>query len=138
MKLLTMLMALSMFINSPQKIGIKKIIIRYVDFNIETFVAVGCDSFEERFENEMKTIVIEDKKRLDIFEKYINELSKDDNEQSFPDVRLKMEIFENNGRIDTLCMDYARISFNNVSMKDSKKFKSMIMGIISKRKKYNH
>ena len=86
----------------------------------------------------MKTIVIEDKKRLDIFEKYINELGKDDNEKLFPDVRLKMEIFENNGKIDTLCMDNVRISLNKVSMRDSKKFKNMIKGIISKIKRNNH
>lgn len=134
MKFLAMLMIFPLFINSHQKIEIKKIIIRYVDFNIETFVAVGCDSFEGRFEDEIKTIVIKDKKRLDKFEKYINELSKDDNEKLLPDVRLKMEIFENNGKIDTLCMDNVRISLNKVSMKDSKKFKSMIKGIISRSK----
>ncbi|MDR3628342.1 MAG: hypothetical protein P4L45_15975 [Ignavibacteriaceae bacterium] len=138
MKLLAMLMIFPLFINPPQKIEIKKIIIRYVDFNIEKLVAVGCDSFEGRFEDEIKTIVIKDKKRLAKFEKYINELSKNDNDPSFPDVRLKMEIFENNGKIDTLCMDNVGISFNNVSMKDSKKFRSMIKGIISKSKKNNY
>ena len=131
MKLLLMLPILSLLIYSPQKSEIKKILIKYVDFNIETFVAVRCNSFEERFGEEVRTIIINKKKELDTFDHYLNELSKDENEKLFPDVRLKMEIIRNNGIIDTLCMDNVRISLNNHPMKNSKKFRSMIKGILA-------
>jgi hypothetical protein len=129
-----MLSTLSLFINSPQRSEINKIIIKYVDFNIETLVAVRCDSFEDRFKHEMRTIIINNKKKLDLFDHYLNDLSKDENEHLSPDVRLKMEIMKKNGTADTLCMDNVRISLNHVSMNNSKKFRNLIREVLASNK----
>lgn len=94
----------SVKICKAQKIPIKKLVIRHVDYDVERIYKITCDNFEKEFKNGTYNKIISNPKYLSDFYKYKMNL-KPNPKNYHPDVRLKVFIFYYNGTCDTLCSD---------------------------------
>lgn len=95
----------------------KKVVIKYVDYEIMTPFNIGCNNFTSFFGDEVKTIEIMDNTTINKISTLINKLEEDP-EKYYPDVRLTIELINDN-KIDTLCMSHLGISLNGKAMKFS-------------------
>jgi hypothetical protein len=95
------------YINSQ---NINKVLISYVDYEIETPLAVSCENFTNDFYNEKKDIQVSQKRDIVKLVNIIKKLTIDTT-QGFPDTRLIIKIYYEN-RISTLCMNDLRIAID--------------------------
>lgn len=92
---------------------IKRLNIKFVDVNIETPFQIKCESFEDFFQDEIDSISIKNSEQITEFSKIVKELELADlSKYSFPDTRIKIEIFYNKKK-SYICMDCFVISFSD-------------------------
>lgn len=117
----------------PKEKRVDKIIISYVDFEIETFYKITCDNYENSFNDIYKVEVI-DSVSVNKIMAIIKTLHKD-KDKSDPDTRVKLKILYNDNSCDSLCMDDLRINYNGKAIKYSQRLKNEILKIVAKTNK---
>jgi hypothetical protein len=101
--------------NNTEKDIVTKIEVKKVDFGILTIAHVDCAKYEDWFNSDIETHIIENKDSINLLINIINNLQQDTSNYDFnndPDVRAKLLICHKNNSIDTLCMDNGRIMLN--------------------------
>ncbi|HQB19502.1 MAG: hypothetical protein ACOXZH_07925 [Bacteroidales bacterium] len=101
-------------IGCTEDIPIKKIEIRKVDFAITSIITVDCNNLENYFKEELETIIIEDKSKIEKIFKIISNLENDTSNYK-PDVRAKLLIYYEKDKVDTICMSNVGIILNGQS-----------------------
>jgi hypothetical protein len=114
--LLAIVSSVDHFSMVKNKAIIKKIEIKHVDFELTSIISIDCSNFENYFEQDLNTIVIESEKDLKLFSSYVDELI-EDKDQYKPDVRAKIFIYRTVNKVDTLCLSHLGLVLNGVPMK---------------------
>jgi hypothetical protein len=111
-----------------------KMIIKYVDLELETPVCITCDLFEKYFKYD--SLVVSDKKKL---KNIVNDLShlKCGKRKYIVDARIKIECFIGNKITAIYCLDSVGILNNQEVMDMSKKLLGDIKGLIANKKNCN-
>lgn len=123
MKSIYLIIMLCISLSSPQ-VKIRKIEIHKVSFNISTMISVTCDRFDNSFDG-IKKFTIADKHSISKFAKYLKKMEHDP-ENYKPDVRAKVSIYYEDGKIETLCMSRLGILYNGQSYLMNKDFRDFI------------
>lgn len=98
--------------------GTVMVIIHYVPFNIATTIDVDCDHFLESFSKKVKSDTITNVAMINHIDSLVSTLQKDTIGIN-PDVRLKMELYRENGSIDIICTNGYLINYNGIPMTPS-------------------
>jgi len=111
-----------------------KMIIKYVDLELETPVCISCDLFEKYFIYD--SLVVSDKKEL---ENIFSELShlKSEKIKYTVDARIKIACFIGNSIAAIYCLDSIGIINNGEVRGISKKLLSDIKGLIANKENHN-
>jgi hypothetical protein len=83
---------------------INKILIKYVDYDLETVYKINCDDFEKQFGSSIHSHVVTNSSDLNKFCEFERKL-KLNSKKYDPDVRAKIIIYKDDGTKDTLCLD---------------------------------
>lgn len=99
-------------INNKRADSIKKIVIKYIDFEIETPFKTDCKDFISAFKNMIQTISISDKEKINELVSVINKLPHATNKMPKPDTRIKIELIYENGEIQDYCIGQFSVTHN--------------------------
>lgn len=103
-----------------QKANIEKIVIHYVDLQIETPFDVTCENFDNFFSSSYKAKIISNKNQLRKFADYLAHCDVLDGAKNV-DVRVKAVITYFDGKTTVLCMNkFNDILINNKLIKENK------------------
>lgn len=92
-------------IKKSNKIYVKQIICKYVDFSIETVIDINCDDFERQFSDKMETVVINDSNQINKILSLINSLKIAGKEYyQHVDTRMKAQMKYNNDSSESICV----------------------------------
>jgi hypothetical protein len=98
-----------------------------VGFAMTTIVAVSCEHFEDAFPDRAQVTVYA-KKDIKRFSRLLSGLTPRCDDFP-PDTRAKVLIYYKDGRVDTLCASYGRISLNGRAMNGDKRMVSFIESV---------
>ena len=93
MNKLLMLAFLIMSCCGHKEVKITRLTIMYVDFDMETFYSIKCETFENKFKSAVQRKTITNNSTLTIFNRYLSKL-KPDKEKYIPDVRTKIIVYK--------------------------------------------
>jgi len=100
-------------VNHPKN-DINKIVVKWVDFDMETVIRIECDQFENSFGGGYFKTSISSEKEISNMINMIKVLKRMDNAYQ-PDVRGKMWLYHSNNTIDTICFSNIVLRFKNQS-----------------------
>jgi|GEM_PF-2438731 len=109
-----------------------KIIIKSIDFSINTVVDVDCYEFDHPEFKDCKTITIYDHYTIDKICKYLKEFKIDTLSRYLPDTRAKIYLEYNMKNDDIICLSNVAMSYNCRPILFNKKFLILIKDIIKK------
>lgn len=93
--------------------NISKIRVDYVDVMYETFQPVGHNDFYKEFKDKLTTITIQDTCSIDKIKRMVDHIDKINKPyDQIVDVRVRMLIYYNNDRTDTLDFNLNRMYLN--------------------------
>ena len=105
---------------------IEEVLIKPVDFSVQTFIRVECDSFETYFDKKDVSARITDNATIKEFAGEISKLEKDSTGYHL-DTRAKVIIVYNRGANDTLCIRKFSMLLNGKEVKYSNELKSLVL-----------
>ncbi|MDP3149678.1 MAG: hypothetical protein Q8N83_11180 [Ignavibacteria bacterium] len=116
---LIMIISLIACRNSDEKKIVREIptqaVIKYVDFEIETFYAIDKNSFEKSFSEDIKEITVKEKIFLDSLDQIITNL-KPSAKGFKPDVRMIIKILYKDDRSKIIALSDIALEVNGVEM----------------------
>ena len=101
----------------------KKVIIKFVDFDIMTTTSIRCSEFDNAFSNEIHNLIISNSREAGKLIGLLRKL-KIDKETKNIDVRVEIKLFYINNTIEEICMDrFNVLRGNNIYKMDTNLFK---------------
>lgn len=104
MKILVFIVVLFFSLCKPQSNQIIKILIKHVDYDLETVYKINCGDFEKQFGSSIHSHLViksSDIHKFCVFEKKL----KPNKKKYHPDVRVKIILYKEDGTQDILCLD---------------------------------
>ncbi len=106
---------------------IQKVIIKHTSFAILTPISIGCDQFEDYFSSNINTIEINDEEKIQQLFNLLKKIEKiDSNYTEFVDTRAVLEIFNDNEKIEVICLGNLSIRMDGVVYKNNYKIRDFI------------
>lgn len=131
-----LLLLFTAFSCNGQTNKINKILIKYVDYDLETFYKIHCADFDNQFNRDVHTKFITDTICINKFSVFLGTL-KANKKKYYPDVRAKIIIYRSNGTEDVLCIDGGNSAeFDGNSMLIDTKFVNFIKKIAPSHRKH--
>jgi len=101
---------------SHSKREINKIVINWLDFDLETDIRIDCDQFTIDFDDSNFTTSLSAEKEINFIVGIVRTMKRIDNAYQ-PDVRGKMRLYHSNNLVDTICFSDIVLKFKNDSYK---------------------
>ena len=83
---------------------INKLLIKHVDYDLETVYKINCGDFEKQFGSSIHSHVVTKSSDIHTFCEFEKKL-KPNSKKYYPDVRAKIIIYKDDGTKDILCLD---------------------------------
>lgn len=97
--------------NYKENIYPHKLIINYSSFGMETIVTVACEDFESQFNSNLKTYIIVDSGKIQLFYREIDSLKLSEDSINTIDTRAKIIAFYDN-KADTICLGKTLVEYH--------------------------
>jgi hypothetical protein len=110
----------------------KKVIIRFVDFDIMTTTNISCSEFDNAFSSEIQNLTISNSREVGKLVGLLRKLKIDEETKNI-DVRVEVKLFYINNVTEEICMD----RFNVLRGKDIYKMDTSLFKFIEKQKTKN-
>jgi len=111
-KLFIILLSAILYNSSGYAQQYDKIVVDYVDFNIESIISIKCNDFDKVFRNEMNRIIIVKPSEIEKFVKKLENFAPDSS-KGIPDVRMRIRLFKNNCEERVICLDQFKMISND-------------------------
>lgn len=117
---------IAIFLVSCNSNGVKRIEIKYVNFNVQTIAHINCSEFDEKFKPTKKYISISNPSQIKNFITEFENLQEVEFQKDLePDTRLKLTLFYNDEKME-VCMDQFTILKDGKIYKFTDSFKSIL------------
>jgi hypothetical protein len=118
--LLALLTILSHGVSYCHDRGNATVVVKYVNFTLETFARVDCDSFE--VDLKYKTLTFTDSLSLSTFARFVHTFQIDTQGVCSVDSRAKIIVCQKTGQTDTICVSDGSICLNGKPVAYNKRF----------------